>query len=65
LDQYNIVTNDDIAKAMKPVPELLFDDADIRKTISQIKSQDWESNFVLSPTQNNITAKLYKAGHLE
>jgi len=65
LDQYNIVTNDDIAKAMKPVPELLFDEADIRKTMSQIQSQDWESKFNLSENNSNITAKLYKAWHLE
>jgi Cft2 family RNA processing exonuclease len=65
LNQYNIITNDDIAKAMKPVPELLFDEGDIRKTMSQIQSKDWEKQFELSSEYKNISAKLYKAGHLE
>ena len=65
LDQYNIVTNDDIAKAMKPLPELLFDEGDIRKTMSQIQTKDWEKQFELSSEYKNVSAKLYKAGHLE
>lgn len=65
LAQHNVVTNDDIAKVMKPVPELLFDETDIRKTMTQIQSQEWETSFSLSASHDNVRAKFYEAGHLE
>ncbi len=65
LAEHNVVTNDDIIKAMKPVPELLFDEVDIRKTMSQIQSQDWKKTFPLSWAHNDVHAKFYEAGHLE
>ena len=65
LNQHNVVHNDDIAKAMKPVPELLFDENDIRKTMSQIQSHDWKKEFNITEEHKQIKAKFYQAWHLE
>ena len=66
LDQYSIKKNSDIIKAYKPVPELLFDEDDIRQFISQIRSFDKEEDYPLVTKEwLKLRAKFYEAGHVE
>lgn len=65
LDQHNIKKNSDIIKAYKPIPELPFDEDDIRQLISQIRSFDKEEDYPLVTKEwLKLRAKFYEAGHV-